>query len=161
MLADKLRGQRGEWYVAAQAVILALIAYGPSSLSDAPDWPAPFHVLGKVIGGALAIAGFVFVIFASLKLGKSLTPLPHPRDDAVLTVSGPYRLVRHPIYSGLIIASFGWALWLNGWLTLVYAVILFIFFDIKSRREETWLMARYPEYAAYQQRVSKLIPFAY
>ena len=98
---------------------------------------------------------------ASLRLGKSLTPLPHPRDDAELTINGPYRLVRHPIYSGLIMASPGWALWLNGWLTLVYALMLFVFFDIKSRREETCLTTRYRDYAAYRQRVRKLIPFVY
>jgi protein-S-isoprenylcysteine O-methyltransferase Ste14 len=76
-------------------------------------------------------------------------------------VTGPYRLVRNPIYSGLIFGAFGYALWVNGWLTLGYALLLFIFFDIKSRKEERWLAEKFPDYGAYQQRVRKLIPWVY
>ena len=46
----------------------------------------------------------------------------------------------------------------GGWLSLLYALILFIFFDIKSRREEMWLRAKYVDYADYQQRVPRFIP---
>ncbi|RPI93163.1 MAG: isoprenylcysteine carboxylmethyltransferase family protein, partial [Chloroflexi bacterium] len=45
--------------------------------------------------------------------------------------------------------------------TLIYAGLLFVFFDIKTRREERWLARKFPEYAGYQQRVRKLIPFIY
>jgi protein-S-isoprenylcysteine O-methyltransferase Ste14 len=75
--------------------------------------------------------------------------------------TGPYGWVRHPIYSGLILAAFGWALIAQGWLTLLWAVVLLVFFDIKSRREERWLMARFPAYASYRKRVRKLIPLIY
>jgi len=75
--------------------------------------------------------------------------------------SGPYRVVRHPIYSGLIVGAFGWALMNTSLLTLVYAAILLAFFDVKSRREERWLARKFPDYAAYQARVAKLIPLIY
>ena len=81
--------------------------------------------------------------------------------NATLVVAGAYRLVRHPIYSGLAAMAFGWGMWVHGWLTLGYALILFVFFDCKSRREERWLREKFPEYAAYQRRVRKLIPFVY
>jgi protein-S-isoprenylcysteine O-methyltransferase Ste14 len=55
--------------------------------------------------------------------------------------------------------GFGWALFVQGWLTLGYAALLAVFFDIKSRREEKWLMAKYVGYAGNQKRVRKLIPF--
>ncbi|VAW42845.1 hypothetical protein MNBD_CHLOROFLEXI01-2476 [hydrothermal vent metagenome] len=74
---------------------------------------------------------------------------------------GAYRWVRHPIYSGLIFGAFGLALLRGGTLSLLYALILFIFFDIKSRKEESWLREKYADYTAYQQRVRKLIPFIY
>ncbi len=55
-------------------------------------------------------AGALLLGKGLLDLGRSLTPLPHPRDDARLVVSGVYGLVRHPIYGGIIVTSFGWAL---------------------------------------------------
>lgn len=49
------------------------------------------------------------------------------------------------------------ALWIRGWLTLVYAVLLAILFDLKSRREERWLVAKFLDYETYRKRVPKLI----
>ena len=102
----------------------------------------------------LAVAG-------ALNLGRNLTPFVCPKASSILLEQGAYRLVRHPIYSGLLQAAFGWGMWVHGWLTLVYAVLLFILLDRKSRREEEWLLLRFPGYAAYRSRVRKLIPFVY
>ena len=68
---------------------------------------------------------------------------------------------RIKFYSCIILGAFGLGFLRGGWLGLLYALILFFFFDIKSRREEAWLRARYADYADYQQRVHKLIPFVY
>lgn len=95
------------------------------------------------------------------RLGANLTPVPYPKDQTTLVETGPYQLVRHPIYSGAIFMAFGWALWVHGWLTLCYAIILLIFFDLKVRREEAWLTEKFSGYGAYQKRVHKLIPFVY
>lgn len=57
--------------------------------------------------------------------------------------------------------AFGWGLWVHGWLTLGYALLLFVFFDLKSSREERWLREKFPGYDAYRRRVRKLIPFIY
>ncbi len=155
------QGQRGEWYVAIQAVLLLLLVLGPAAWVGAPPWTPPFDGAAKLLGGLLMAAGLAFCGAAIFHLGGNLTPLPHPKDDATLIVSGPYGLVRHPIYSGIILAAYGFALLLNGWFTLGYATLLLIFFDIKSRREELWLTAKFPAYPAYQQRVRKLIPYIY
>ena len=117
--------------------------------------------VSMVVGGALFALGFVVSIIAVFHLGSNLTPLPHPKDDASLVLTGLYRLVRHPIYFGVILMAFGWALLVQGWLTLAYAVVLAVFFDIKTRREEIWLARRFPQYAEYRTRVKKLIPFVY
>lgn len=73
----------------------------------------------------------------------------------------PPLLARHPIYGGVILLAFGWALWVQGTLTLLWALVLTVFFDVKSRREELWLIARFPAYADYRRRVCKLLPFIY
>jgi len=155
------QGKRGEWYVVLQAGLLILVAIGPCTWPGLPAWSPGWSRLGTIGGGLLFLAGALLAVAGAVNLGRNLTPLPRPKDDATLVVVGAYRLVRHPIYSGLAAMAFGWGLWVNSWPTLGYALLLFVFFDCKSRREERWLREKFPEYAAYQRRVRKLIPFVY
>jgi protein-S-isoprenylcysteine O-methyltransferase Ste14 len=113
------------------------------------------------VGKILAGVGVFLFILGIVALGKNITPLPHPKENAELVVTGPYRFVRHPIYGGLILIFIGYALIVHGWLTLLYAALLFIVFDLKSRKEEEWLQEKFPNYTAYSRRVPKLIPFLY
>ena len=154
-------GKRGEWYVVLQVGLFILVAAGPHTWPGLPVWSPNWLRLGTVGGVLLFLGGALLAVAGALSLGRNLTPLPRPKDDAALVVAGAYRLVRHPIYSGLVAMAFGWGLWVHGLLTLGYALLLFVFFDLKSRREERWLRERFPEYAAYQRRVRKLIPFLY
>ena len=151
--------QRGEWYVVAQALLFVLILWGPRNVSGL-SWPISGTVT-TVAGIALMALGLALSLAAALNLGSNLTPLPHPKDNASLVVSGPYRLLRHPMYGGVTLLALGWAFYVEGLLTLVYAALTILFFDIKTRREESWLLQRFPEYAAYRSRVRKLIPFIY
>ncbi len=156
-----LRGQRGEWYVVAQAGLLVLLVFGPTTWPGASPWTTDYHWLGKILGSLLIVSGVLISLLAVFHLGSNLTPLPYPKEDGELIVNGAYSLVRHPIYSSLILAALGWGLWVSGWLTIGYALMLLVFFDVKSRREEAWLIDKYSEYRDYQQRVRKLIPFIY
>jgi protein-S-isoprenylcysteine O-methyltransferase Ste14 len=105
------------------------------------------------------LAGAGLLLAGSLRLRSNLTPLPYPKPQATLVQTGPYRFVRHPMYAGGILLAFGWALVVRGWLTLVYAALLFVFLDVKSAREERWLADKFPDYLDYQRRVRKLVPF--
>jgi protein-S-isoprenylcysteine O-methyltransferase Ste14 len=108
----------------------------------------------------LAIAGAV-IATAFLGLGKSLTPLPHPRDGATLNTEGVYALMRHPIYAAIVLSVVGWSAWLLSFWGLVCAVLVAIFFDRKAASEERRLRARYVEYDAYARRVRRFIPWLY
>lgn len=154
-------GARGEWYVLVQALILALVVFGPRTAFGLPAWPQALSAVTASAGLLLLALGSAGLVVGALHLGPNLTPLPHPKDNATLVESGLYGVVRHPIYCALILMAFGWALFVEGSLTLGYAALLTGFFDIKSRREEAWLLIRFPGYAAYQQRVRKLIPYVY
>jgi protein-S-isoprenylcysteine O-methyltransferase Ste14 len=155
------KGNRGEWYVAAQFVIFLLIAFGPRSWAGLPAWGYAFERVGSVAGISLLLLGLLLTAAGFFCLGTNLSVLPRPREKARLVETGAYRLVRHPIYSGIFLASLGWGLSLHSWLTIGYALLLFIVLDLKARREEQWLLEKFSGYAAYQKRVRRLIPFIY
>ena len=155
------KGARGEWYVAIQLALFALVIFGPRNLAAWPEWPAPYARVASVSGILLLPLGALLIASGIIRLGAHATPLPYPKGGAPLRQTGPYRLVRHPIYSGGVFMALGWALFIHGRLTIVYALLLFVFLDLKARREERWLMERYPEYAEYRTRVRKLVPFLY
>lgn len=149
---------RGGLWVAWQVPLLIGAVALPVASGVGPLWPHhPLQWLGVVA----TVFGFSVASAGLLALGDALTPFPRPRSDAALRTRGIYALVRHPIYSGMIIATLGWALWWLSGLGALYAVLVFLFFDRKARREEQWLCAAYPDYPAYQARVRKLIPGIY
>lgn len=124
-----------------------------------PDGVASWLAL---LGGitALVVAGVV-VALGVRGLGASLTPLPRPGLDAEMVDSGVYARIRHPIYGGLILAALGWAVLTRSLPSFGIAVLLAIFLDAKARREEGWLLDRYPTYAAYRRRTKRFLPGVY
>jgi protein-S-isoprenylcysteine O-methyltransferase Ste14 len=143
--------------VVVQAVLFVLVAFGPQHVGEATVWPWPATMVGLL----LIVAGAGLLLAALLKLGRNLTPLPFPKAGGTLVQTGAYRFLRHPIYSGGLALVLGWALCVHGVITLAYAAALFVLFDVKSRREERWLVEKFPEYRDYQRRVRRLIPFVY
>ena len=91
-------------------------------------------------------------------VGAALTPLPRPGDQAELIETGAFALVRHPIYGGLILAAFGWAVVQASIVAVTLAAVLAAFFRLKSAREEAWLETRFPGYPAYRARTPRFIP---
>ena len=151
-------GPRGEGWVAIQFALLPVIV-GAGYLG--PAWGEPIRTVTTVAGALLLAAGGLLGGRGVFDLRENLTPLPHPKEDARLVEAGAYRLVRHPIYGGLVIAAFGWGLLAASLAALVAAAVLLVFFDLKSRREEAWLQERFPGYPAYRARSRRLIPWLY
>ena len=149
---------RGELYVVVQAILLIALFFGPKDIFGLPT------MLNQTlwwIGQILFYSGIVIAIWAAILLGPNLTPLPKPKPSGEFIQSGLYRFVRHPIYFGVILVCFGWAGIEQTLYTLVLAIILLIFFDLKSRQEEIWLTEKFSEYDVYIQNTKKLIPFLY
>ncbi len=155
------QGKHGEWYVAAQFALFFILFFGPLSLWGWPGWASPAVKLALVIGIVFLLSGSLLFLSGILRLGANLTALPYPKQESTLVETGPYRIVRHPMYSGAIWVAFGWAFVIHNWLAIGIALVIFVFFDLKSRREETWLKEKFPGYLAYQQRVHKLVPLIY
>lgn len=151
-------GPRGEGWVALQVVGLGVA--GLAGLLG-PMWDGLPRAMSSIAGFAAVVAGVGMAGAAMWRLGSSLTPLPAPKADAVLSERGPYALVRHPIYGGIVLSAFGWGLLTASLAALVAAAALLVFFDLKSRLEETWLEERYPGYPAYRARTRRLLPWVY
>lgn len=149
-------GRRGEGWVAIQTVLLGLTGLAGFL---GPAWSDLIRQVTVVLGVVLMAGGLVLAMRGILDLRQALTPLPYPRDDAELVETGVYGLVRHPIYGGLVVGSTGWGLVTASPAALALALILFGFFELKSRREEAWLEDRFPQYVAYQRRTPRLIPW--
>lgn len=150
-------GPRGEGWVLIQGVLLVVVAAAGWSLG--PDWSGPLRLAGAVVGIVLITGGIVLAFRGAVDLGGALTPLPRPRGGAELVETGAYAFVRHPIYGGLILAAFGWAIVQASIVAVALAVVLAAFLRVKSSREEAWLKQRFPAYAAYQARTRRLIPW--
>ena len=150
----------GIGFVVVQAVLLGILFFGPAHL-NADTKIAPPNGLLLWLGYGIFILGTVIALIAAINLGKNLTPLPKPKENAELIQGGLYRFVRHPIYFGVIVLSIGWGVIQQSALVWLYVIAIAVFFDIKSRKEERWLVERFSAYADYQGRVRKLIPWIY
>lgn len=148
------KGTHGQWWVVAQALLLLAVAVLPPA---GPSWPPGIRLPALPLG----IGGLVLAGLGAAALGSSLTVLPRPRARGRLVREGVYRLVRHPIYGGVILLALAWAVWRMSLLHLGLAVIVAFFFYAKARREERWLLERFPEYAAYRREVRAFIPWLY
>ena len=154
-------GARGELYVVIQGLLFALVLFGPASIAGMHAWPMGSPLLFRVSGLALIGLGLIVSVLAAFNLGRSLTPLPFPKQDAELVTTGLFGYVRHPIYSGIILLAFGWSVYTQGTLTLCYAFVLALFLNVKSRREEIWLCQKFAGYQEYQKTTKKLITLIY
>ena len=115
-------------------------------------------ILG-VIGAVLFVCGIALAIWARIYLGRNWGMPMTQRVEPELVTSGPYRFVRHPIYSGLLLALMGTALATN-FLGLAIAVILGAYFYYAATVEERNLVATFPTaYPAYREHTKKLIPY--
>jgi protein-S-isoprenylcysteine O-methyltransferase Ste14 len=150
-------GRRGEGWVVLQLVLFAaIVACGFTNVY----WPVGAESFLAVLGIVVAVAGAIVLVLALLALGSSFTPLPHPHPRAELRQGGPYRVVRHPIYGAVTLIVFGWSI-AEAPLALVPTMLLAAVFDLKARREEDWLIERYPQYGAYRARTWRLVPWLY
>jgi protein-S-isoprenylcysteine O-methyltransferase Ste14 len=111
-------------------------------------------------GAVLCVAGLGFCIWARVTLGRNWSSAVALKEGHELIERGAYRLVRHPIYTGLIAMFLATVIVLGHVGGIIGLVLVFISFWIKLRDEERVMLKQFPDqYAAYQQRVKRIIPF--
>ena len=111
-------------------------------------------------GLALTIAGIVFAIWARLYLGGNWSAVVAIKQGHTLIRTGPYAIVRHPIYTGLLLAMFGTAIQVSELGGFLAVIVAFAAWLAKARLEESFLLAQFGDaYLHYRQQVKGLIPF--
>lgn len=165
--ASKVKATAREESVASRAahlvpMVLALVLIMPIPLPLGflgervlPDAPAAHW-----IAAAIVAAGLAFTVWARVHLGRNWSGTVTVKNDHELIRSGPYRFVRHPIYSGALLAIVGTSLARGDWRGPFAVSILFVALWRKLQHEERWMAEAFGEdYAKYQSEVSALIPF--
>jgi protein-S-isoprenylcysteine O-methyltransferase Ste14 len=89
---------------------------------------------------------------------RNLTPFPEPLKEMTLVTDGAYAYVRHPIYLGILLILIGYSLYAQNILQLVFALLLAVLLNFKSKQEEALLESTYPAYADYAAKVKRLLP---
>src|SRR5262249_22944680 len=110
------------------------------------------------LGFVLLAVGLGFAIWARVNIGRNWgTPMTQ-KEEPELVTSGPYHLVRHPIYSGILLAAVGTAVALS-WSWLIAVALAGVYFLYSATVEERYLAQRFPDtYPAYQRATKMLIP---
>jgi protein-S-isoprenylcysteine O-methyltransferase Ste14 len=108
----------------------------------------------------LCIAGLTFALWARVTLGRNWSGLVTLKEGHELVERGPYRFVRHPIYTGMLTMFFATALVQRHVAGFAGVLLIFVSFWIKLGLEEDLMLRQFPErYAAYQQHAKRIIPF--
>ena len=122
-----------------------------------------FHssIMLQWVGVGLCLAGFGFAVWARVHIGRNWGMPMSLREGHELVTSGPYAYVRHPIYSGLMLAMIGSAFTLSV-LWLLALPLYFAYFLFSARSEEKTMLAQFPDsYPAYRRRTRMLLPFVF
>ncbi len=150
-------GALGPILVMAQLVLIGAVAVTAFLLLERPLTP-----IRSGIGVAVAAFGSALVIGAVIVLGSNLSALPEPRSGAAMVVRGPFRLVRHPIYGGVILGSLAMTVLAGSvWPAVPLGALVLVLYR-KSLLEERALTLMFPGYFEYRERVRRrFLPFLF
>lgn len=115
--------------------------------------------LFPVLGTITLAAGLGFSVWARRHLGRNWSAHVVVKEDHALVRTGPYRRVRHPIYTGILLAFFGMAVVVGEWRALVAFAAAAASFAIKAHLEEQQMLPLFPEYAEYRRETAAIVPF--
>jgi protein-S-isoprenylcysteine O-methyltransferase Ste14 len=112
------------------------------------------------VAASLTVAGILFTVWARVHLGGNWSGIVTIKHGHELIANGPYAIVRHPIYTGLLVAFIGSAMAGGEWRGVFAVLIAWWALWRKLRLEERWMAERFgQQYEAYCRRVPALVPF--
>jgi len=110
---------------------------------------------------SLIIISFFLALWSMILMKFHFNAAPEILKDAELIIKGPYRLIRHPMYTSLIGLGAAWIINDFSYFRLLIFIILIINQIIKLSYEEKFLLEKFPDYKNYKNRTKRIIPFIY
>jgi protein-S-isoprenylcysteine O-methyltransferase Ste14 len=160
--AEKRPARREAWlYRAVTVAGVVLLVAGGKQFSRAADRLWSFGPVADYALVLVVLSGIAFTWWARLYLGRLWSSSVTKKADHRVVDTGPYAIVRHPIYAGIILACAATAAQLGTGLAVAGVLVLSVGFWIKARLEERFLRGQLGEgaYDAYRQKVPMLVPF--
>ena len=142
-----------DYYLVGLQILIFILFYFDLELIDL-DLPSWLNTIALIV----SVIGFIICIVAVLQLNENLSPFPTPKNGSQLITNGLYRLARHPIYSGIIIAFTGFSIYSESLFRMLLTLILIVLFNYKSKYEEQLLLKRFPEYDNYRNKTGRFFP---
>ena len=146
------------FYLAFNAVA-AILLIGSERIIHWNRVVLPHTVITGILADSLMLAGLLVAIWARVTLGGNWSARVTLKEDHELIERGPYRLIRHPIYSGLLLMILGTAVLAGQMGGFIALVICFCGFWVKLHQEEALLAKHLPGYSKYLRRTKALVPF--
>jgi protein-S-isoprenylcysteine O-methyltransferase Ste14 len=123
-------------------------------------WPAGLWSFW--LGAIVMVAGLLFAVWAREHLGSNWSRSVTIKQGHELITTGPYVLVRHPIYTGILAGFLGTAIALSQLRGFIVFVLIFLMFWLKLRMEEEWMRSQFGEtYATYAHQTAALVPYLF
>ena len=154
--------RRGWWRVSFAVILFAWFAVRVG-LTGVPwfnglAWERTLGI--GLVADAIAFAGLAVMLWARVVLGRNWSADVALKEGHELVTSGPYRFVRHPIYTGLLLMALGYAVWRGRYSGFWGLLVLTVLFWIKARSEESLMIETFGDaYLQYKKRVKAIIPF--
>lgn len=161
---DKLDRRKEGWPILIGLRLAGLLTLGSAAAwLRNPVWFAwaavPIPDWARWLGVAGYSCGVAWLIWMFISLGRNLTDTVETRRDAHFVDYGPYRYVRNPMYTGLLVVGLSLGLALGTWLVPLAAIAMFCILARRTRIEEKYLLARFGEqYRNYMNRVGRFFP---
>ena len=121
----------------------------------------PAGLSPEILGGLFVLAGLALTVWARICLGRNWSGTVTVKQDHALVRTGPYALIRHPIYTGLLLALTGTTIAIGEWRGVLGVVCALAGFLWKIRVEESRMRQTFPEYERYRRQTAALLPLIY
>ena len=142
-------------------IAAALLFFGNARSGFLTGHFLPENALTDGIGTLMVALGFAFAIWARHRLGANWSSAVTLKEEHTLIRSGPYAIVRHPIYSGMLLAIAGTAIVFGQWRDLLAFGFALAGLIYKAHIEEQRMRATFSDYENYRRETAALIPFVY
>ncbi len=135
--------------------LLLFVLYGlPLNLGGTVMlWP-----IIKASAIVITAVGVGIIGLSLLQLNKNLSPFPSPKQNGQLVQHGLYALIRHPIYTGILFSTIGYALYSGSAFKMVIGLLFYLLFFLKSNYEEAKLEGKFKEYEDYRKKTGRFLP---